>query len=78
MLDFVSKKLIRLIVAKGVLKTRLQWIISSCPQANPSRTTLKRVNDFLLSRPPTLCIPGCSDRTSGHIAWPSEYIADDT
>lgn len=37
------------IVAKDVLKVRLQWIISSCPRANPSRTTLKRVNDFLLS-----------------------------
>lgn len=36
-------------LAKDVLKTRLQWIIASCPQVNPSRTTLKRVNDFLLS-----------------------------
>ncbi|KAF8841695.1 initiator tRNA phosphoribosyl transferase [Paxillus ammoniavirescens] len=35
--------------SKDILKTRLQWIISSYPQANPSRTTLKRVNDFLLS-----------------------------
>ncbi|KAH7883244.1 tRNA A64-2'-O-ribosylphosphate transferase, partial [Phlebopus sp. FC_14] len=35
--------------SKGVLQTRLQWIISSYPQANPSRTTLKRVNDYLLS-----------------------------
>jgi tRNA A64-2'-O-ribosylphosphate transferase len=31
------------------IKTRLQWIISSHPQANPSRTTLKRVNEFLLT-----------------------------
>ncbi|KAG9312145.1 initiator tRNA phosphoribosyl transferase [Chiua virens] len=36
-------------ISKDVVKTRLQWIISSYPQANPSRTTLKRVNDFLLS-----------------------------
>ncbi|KAG6335831.1 hypothetical protein ID866_3267 [Astraeus odoratus] len=36
-------------LSKTILRTRLQWIISSCPKANPSRTTLKRVNDFLLS-----------------------------
>ncbi|KAG6381976.1 initiator tRNA phosphoribosyl transferase [Boletus reticuloceps] len=36
-------------ISKDVLKTRLQWIIASYPQANPSRTTLKRINDFLLS-----------------------------
>ncbi|KAH7925292.1 initiator tRNA phosphoribosyl transferase, partial [Leucogyrophana mollusca] len=38
-------------IDKQMIKTRLQWIISSCPQANPSRTTLKRVNEFLLSSP---------------------------
>ncbi|KAG1739096.1 tRNA A64-2'-O-ribosylphosphate transferase, partial [Suillus paluster] len=37
--------------AKDDIKTRLHWIITSCPQANPSRTTLKRVNEFLLSAP---------------------------
>ncbi|KAA1476491.1 initiator tRNA phosphoribosyl transferase [Dentipellis sp. KUC8613] len=37
------------LVSKETIRTRLQWIIASRPQANPSRTTLKRVNDFLLS-----------------------------
>ncbi|KAI0369025.1 initiator tRNA phosphoribosyl transferase [Pilatotrama ljubarskyi] len=36
---------------KDSIKTRLQWIIASRPQANPSRATLKRVNEFLLSSP---------------------------
>ncbi|KAI6046423.1 tRNA A64-2'-O-ribosylphosphate transferase [Pisolithus marmoratus] len=36
-------------LSKVILNTRLQWIISSYPAANPTRTTLKRVNDFLLS-----------------------------
>ncbi|KAF8504614.1 hypothetical protein F5888DRAFT_1657161, partial [Russula emetica] len=31
------------------VRTRLEWIIASRPQVNPSRTILKRVNDFLLS-----------------------------
>jgi tRNA A64-2'-O-ribosylphosphate transferase len=34
---------------KSSVRTRLEWIIASRPQVNPSRTTLKRVNDFLLS-----------------------------
>ena len=34
---------------KESIKTRLQWIISSRPQANPSRATLKRVNEYLLT-----------------------------
>ncbi|KAJ3552576.1 hypothetical protein NM688_g4083 [Phlebia brevispora] len=38
---------------KKSLSTRLQWIITSRPQANPSRATLKRVNEFLLT-PPSL------------------------
>ncbi|KAI0669614.1 initiator tRNA phosphoribosyl transferase [Trametes maxima] len=38
-------------VSKQSIRTRLQWIISSRPQANPSRATLKRVNEFLLSPP---------------------------
>jgi tRNA A64-2'-O-ribosylphosphate transferase len=34
---------------KCSVRTRLEWIIASRPQVNPSRTILKRVNDFLLS-----------------------------
>ncbi|KAF7362387.1 Initiator tRNA phosphoribosyl transferase [Mycena venus] len=34
---------------KDSIRTRLEWIIASRPEANPSRTTLKRVNEFLLS-----------------------------
>ncbi|PPQ67514.1 hypothetical protein CVT25_006055 [Psilocybe cyanescens] len=36
-------------VDKNSIRTRLEWIIASRPQANPSRTTLKRVNEFLLT-----------------------------
>ncbi|KAK0226543.1 initiator tRNA phosphoribosyl transferase [Armillaria fumosa] len=36
-------------VDKQSIRTRLEWIISEWPQANPSRSTLKRVNEFLLS-----------------------------
>lgn len=38
---------------KKSISTRLQWIIASRPQANPSRAILKRVNEFLMT-PPTL------------------------
>ncbi|KAH7096569.1 initiator tRNA phosphoribosyl transferase [Auriculariales sp. MPI-PUGE-AT-0066] len=34
---------------KETIRKRLQWILESRPGANPSRTTLKRVNEFLLS-----------------------------
>ncbi|KAK7057702.1 initiator tRNA phosphoribosyl transferase [Favolaschia claudopus] len=34
---------------KDSIRTRLEWIIASHPAANPSRTTLKRVNEYLLS-----------------------------
>jgi tRNA A64-2'-O-ribosylphosphate transferase len=34
---------------KSSVRTRLEWIIASRAQVNPSRTILKRVNDFLLS-----------------------------
>ncbi|KAG1856872.1 tRNA A64-2'-O-ribosylphosphate transferase [Suillus tomentosus] len=44
------------VLSKDDIKTRLHWIITSCPQANPSRTTLKRVNEFLLS-PPEFLLP---------------------
>ncbi|KIM39735.1 hypothetical protein M413DRAFT_19543 [Hebeloma cylindrosporum] len=36
---------------KASIRTRLEWIIASRPEANPSRTTLKRVNEFLLTAP---------------------------
>ncbi|KAL1691818.1 initiator tRNA phosphoribosyl transferase [Schizophyllum commune] len=36
---------------KKTIRRRLEWVIASRPQANPSRTTLKRVNEFLLSSP---------------------------
>ncbi|KAF8627519.1 hypothetical protein AX15_004394 [Amanita polypyramis BW_CC] len=35
--------------SKKSIQTRLEWIISSEPKANPSRTTLKRVNEYLMS-----------------------------
>ena len=34
---------------KSSVRTRLEWIIASRPQVNPSRTILMRVNDFLFS-----------------------------
>ncbi|KAJ3766582.1 initiator tRNA phosphoribosyl transferase [Lentinula raphanica] len=34
---------------KRIIRTRLEWIIASRPQANPTRSTLKRVNEFLLT-----------------------------
>ena len=34
---------------KSSVRTRLEWIIASRPQVNPSRTILKRINDFLFS-----------------------------
>lgn len=37
------------VTAKSSVRTRLEWIIASRPQVNPSRAILKRVNDFLLS-----------------------------
>lgn len=36
---------------KQSIAKRLQWIISSRPQANPSRATLKRVNEYILTSP---------------------------
>ena len=36
-------------IDKSMVRKRLQWIISSYPKVNPSRNTLKRVNEFLLS-----------------------------
>ncbi|KAK7472368.1 tRNA A64-2'-O-ribosylphosphate transferase [Stygiomarasmius scandens] len=41
---------------KRTIRKRLEWIIADRPEANPSRATLKRVNEFLMSpafiRPP--------------------------
>ncbi|KAF9029346.1 initiator tRNA phosphoribosyl transferase [Hymenopellis radicata] len=34
---------------KKSLHTRLEWIISDRPEVNPSRSTLKRINEFLLT-----------------------------
>ncbi|KAF9494201.1 initiator tRNA phosphoribosyl transferase, partial [Pleurotus eryngii] len=34
---------------KRTIRTRLEWIVASRPQANPSRATLKRVNEYLLT-----------------------------
>ena len=39
------------LVSKKTIAKRLQWIISSRPDANPSRVTLKRVNEYLLTSP---------------------------
>ncbi|KAJ7072815.1 initiator tRNA phosphoribosyl transferase [Mycena amicta] len=36
-------------ITKQALRTRLEWIIASRPEANPSRATLKRVNEFFMS-----------------------------
>ncbi|KAH8103965.1 initiator tRNA phosphoribosyl transferase [Cristinia sonorae] len=38
-------------LSKKSLNIRLQWIIADRPEANPSRVTLKRVNEFLLTDP---------------------------
>ncbi|KAF9029360.1 initiator tRNA phosphoribosyl transferase [Hymenopellis radicata] len=37
------------VVNKKTLHTRLEWIISDRPEVNPSRSTLKRINEFLLT-----------------------------
>jgi len=39
----------RTAVDKASIRSRLEWIIASRPEANPSRTTLKRVNEFLFT-----------------------------
>ncbi|KAF9268465.1 initiator tRNA phosphoribosyl transferase [Marasmius fiardii PR-910] len=43
-IDFTQKD-------KSTIRTRLEWIISDRPTANPSRNTLKRVNEYLLCSP---------------------------
>ncbi|KAH9072783.1 initiator tRNA phosphoribosyl transferase [Lactarius deliciosus] len=37
------------VTSKNSVRTRMEWVIASRPQTNPSRAILKRVNDFLLS-----------------------------
>ena len=37
------------VINKSSIRTRLEWLIASRPQANPSRATLKRVNEYLLT-----------------------------
>ncbi|GJJ08429.1 hypothetical protein Clacol_002645 [Clathrus columnatus] len=36
---------------KQIVQRRLQWILADDPYANPSRNTLKRVNEYLMSQP---------------------------
>ncbi|KAI0943916.1 hypothetical protein AcV7_001869 [Taiwanofungus camphoratus] len=45
----VQQEMLRNSANKQSISKRLQWIISSRPQANPSRATLKRVNEFFLT-----------------------------
>lgn len=45
------------LASKETLRVRLQWVISSRPSANPSRATLKCINDFFMS----------------HRQWPSGF-----
>lgn len=37
------------VVDKKSIRRRLEWIIESEPRVNPSRATLKRVNEYLLT-----------------------------
>ncbi|KAG6910418.1 hypothetical protein DXG01_010773 [Tephrocybe rancida] len=36
-------------IDKTIIRTRLEWIIACRPAINPARTTLKRLNEYLLS-----------------------------
>lgn len=45
--------LIRWVATKESVRMRLQWALESRPGANPSRTTLKRVHEFLMSPAPS-------------------------
>ncbi len=38
------------VIGKSSVRTRLEWVIASQPQVNPTRAVLKRVNEFLLSQ----------------------------
>ncbi|PCH36606.1 initiator tRNA phosphoribosyl transferase [Wolfiporia cocos MD-104 SS10] len=49
--DPAQQSVLRSSATKQSISKRLQWIISSRPQANPSRATLKRVNEYILTSP---------------------------
>ncbi|KAF9485227.1 initiator tRNA phosphoribosyl transferase [Pholiota conissans] len=49
--DTAGAKVNATVPNKNSIRTRLQWIIESRPEANPSRAVLKRVNEFLLTSP---------------------------
>ncbi|KAL0955703.1 hypothetical protein HGRIS_001923 [Hohenbuehelia grisea] len=51
--QFVSQGRPSSIATKQSIRQRLEWIISSRPEANPSRSTLQRVNEFILSGSPS-------------------------
>jgi tRNA A64-2'-O-ribosylphosphate transferase len=56
-----------LVVDKKSIRKRLEWVIESEPRVNPSRATLKRVNEYLLT--PTVYL--VSAKTSGSCVIPS-------
>ncbi|KAF8847644.1 tRNA a64-2'-o-ribosylphosphate transferas-like protein [Acephala macrosclerotiorum] len=41
----------RVVIDKSFIRSRLGWISTSMPDANPSRATLQSVNSFLMDRP---------------------------
>ena len=53
-------------ISKSTIQKRLQWVISSNPGVNPSRNTLKRVNEFLMSHlhHPHYASPSSTPQTS--------------
>ncbi|KAJ3996558.1 initiator tRNA phosphoribosyl transferase [Lentinula boryana] len=52
--NFMESDLQNITPDKQSIRTRLEWIIASRPEANPARNTLKRVNEFLLTPSPFL------------------------
>jgi tRNA A64-2'-O-ribosylphosphate transferase len=54
--DFIPHKtdVYTLEITKPFIRQRLAWILTSIPQANPSRATLQSVNDFLFSTRSTI------------------------
>jgi hypothetical protein len=71
-----SYGLIFIVADKKSIRTRLEWIIASRPQANPSRATLKRVNEFLLSPPSLWRVPPLAS-LSLHKAEPSRWTQNE-
>lgn len=49
--ELLDEGSVQLPATKQTIRTRLEWVIASVPDVNPSRTMLKRVNEFLLSKP---------------------------